>query len=256
MSAKLDGCSFVADYDNGEFVSGTSRGDGTNGTNWTGKLKYILPKTIKTKNPITIRGELVMLGDAYKTLGMKNPRNGVTGIMGEDRILPEKLKYVSALVYDILGTDMPAVEIFETLELDFTVPFWRVMNVTDTTEEDLKTLYLKWKEEADFWMDGLVISEVNYVNEDVYYPELKVAFKVNSEGVPTKVVGVEWNTSMLGSITPVVLLEPVEIDGTTVKRASGYNAKYILDNKIKIGTTVYIIKSGEIIPKIIKVVND
>jgi DNA ligase (NAD+) len=104
-------------------------------------------------------------------------------------------------------------------------------------------------------MDGIVISTVDYVNENVYYPDRKVAFKVNSEGVPTKVIGVEWNVSMLGSIIPVVLIEPVEIDGTTVGRASAYNAKYILENKIKIGTTVYIIKSGEIIPKIIKVVN-
>lgn len=255
-SEKLDGCSFTARYVDGKFYDGASRGDGVTGTDWTEKLKYILPQTIEAKDTLIIRGELMLCGDSHIKLGYKNQRNGVTGIMGEDAIVPEKLKEVRAFVYDVLNCDYKPLLIFKGLEDLFDVPNFKRIIVKDTIEEDLKEQLELWKSNADYLMDGLVISTDDYINENVYHPEKKIAFKVNSEGVRTKVIGVEWNISKTGAFKPVVLLEPIEIDGTTVSRATGYNYAYIVENMIGEGAEVAIIKSGEIIPKIINVFKD
>jgi DNA ligase (NAD+) len=254
VSEKLDGCSFTAVYKDCKFVCGASRGDGVTGTDWTEKLKYILPKTINAKDDLIIRGELMLCGDAHVKIGYKNPRNGVVGIMGEDAIVPEKLKAVTAFVYDVLNTDYTPFRILKGLKENFTVPNFTKIKVTSTIEDDLKNLLDTWKNSSDYGMDGLVICTDDYINENVYHPEKKIAFKVNSEGIICEVIGVEWNTSKTGSIKPVVLIKPTEIDGTTVKRVSGYNYRFISNNCIGIGSLVSVIKSGDVIPKIINVI--
>lgn len=253
LSEKLDGCSFVACYKAGKFVSGASRGDGTSGTDWTAKMKYILPQTLDKVEDLVIRGELVLLHGVPELLGMKNARNGVVGIMNEDKIVPYKLTKVTALVYDILNLNLNAVATFQEIGNNFQSPNHQIMDVTSDLEERLKTCLITWKKTSNYLMDGIVLSPVDYVNENVYHPERKIAFKVNSEGVWTTVVGIEWNISKGGKMVPVVLLEPKDIDGVTVKRATGNNAKYILDNKIQVGVEVAVIKSGEIIPKIVNI---
>lgn len=253
VSEKLDGCSFTARYVDGKFYDGASRGDGISGTDWTEKLKYILPQNISAKDTLVIRGELMLCDDAHIELGYKNPRNGVTGIMGEDAIVPEKLKKVTAFVYDVLNTDYKPFTILNSLKDHFDVPNFRKIVITDTIEEDLKEQLELWKNNSNYLMDGLVICTEDYMNENVHHPEKKIAFKVNSEGVKSIVTGIEWNVGKTGAVKPVVTLEPIEIDGTTVSRATGYNYRFISDNCIGIGSEVSIIKSGEIIPKIINV---
>ena len=254
VSEKLDGCSFTANYIMGKFISGASRGDGSTGTDWTEKLKYILPQTISIIDSVTIRGELVITDNKHLQFGYKNARNGVVGIMGEDRIVPEKLNAVTAIVYDMPSTKLTSFQIFQELDKEFTTPKWIILDVKDTVEEDLKSTLEVWKACSPYLMDGLVISTKDYVNENVYHPERKVAFKVNSEGVISTVKGIEWNVGKTGAIKPVVIVNPVEIDGTTVQRVSGYNYQYIRINGIGVGAEVSIIKSGDIIPKIINVV--
>lgn len=255
VSEKLDGCSFTATYIMGKLMSGASRGNGKTGTDWTEKLRHILPDTITFINSITIRGELVITNDKHIAMGYKNARNGVVGIMNEDKVVPSKLKNVTALVYDALDQNLNAFDTFKLVDEYFITPNWITMVVDDKIEERLKDLFEQWKSVGRYMMDGLVISTADYVNEDVYHPERKIAFKVNSDGIKTLVKGIEWNISKGGLLKPVVLIEAIEIDGTTVQRATGYNAKYILDNGIRKGTIVYVQKSGDVIPKIIKVVN-
>lgn len=255
VSEKLDGCSFVAEYIMGMFVKGASRGDGKTGTDWTEKLKHILPQRISTINSVTIRGELVLCGDSHTILGYKNQRNGVVGIMNEDKIVPSKLKHVTALVYDMPSTNLNAEQIFNVLDKDFTTPKWVKLSVDTSIEEGLKNQLEYFKSISSYIMDGLVISTSDYVNENVYHPEKKIAFKVNSEGVKGQVTGIEWNVSKGGLLKPVVEINPIDIDGTTVKRVTGFNAKYIVDNGIGTGVNVMVIRSGEVIPKIINVLN-
>lgn len=254
VSEKIDGCSFVADYENGELVMCASRGDGYTGSDWLNKAIHILPKNINCKKKLSIRGEFTLTGDSYVKLGMKNLRNGTIGVMGNDTINPTNLGMIKPFVYEILNSSLCIKSQFELIqELGFVTPFHVEFYVDKDIEENLKGFYEIVKENKDYNKDGLVISSPYFEREDKFLPLKKVAFKVNSEGVKATVTGIEWKTSKQGSIKPVVLLTPTEIDGTTVKRATGYNAQYIKDNHIGVGAEVLIIKSGEIIPKIISI---
>lgn len=256
-SLKVDGCSFNASWRNGKLVMCSSRGDGETGTDWTEKVKYILPCVIDFKQDLDIRGEFTLTNDSHVTLGFKNRRNGTVGIMNEDRIVPEKLKHVKAICYEVLSGTMNIQEQFAFLNKNMFETPNAIMfnNLSNDFHDCLKRYYIDQKAVSDYDIDGLVISAPSYTREDVFYPETKVAFKINADGVDARVVGVEWNISKGGLLKPVVQIEPTEISGSTIQRVTGFNAKYILDNEIQIGTIVTIIKSGEVIPKIIGVRN-
>jgi DNA ligase (NAD+) len=110
-----------------------------------------------------------------------------------------------------------------------------------------------------FQLDGVVISfGVEFreiLGQNDHDPEWALAVKFVPAEVITSIEGIEWNLSKRGEIIPTLLLKPVLLDGSTVKRASGYNAKYILENNVKSGTLVSICKRGDIIPAIQKVIN-
>jgi len=134
---------------------------------------------------------------------------------------------------------------------------WNKQFVFEQYEDIIKEFEEKRKT-LNFQLDGVVISFPAQVRADLgendHDPEWAVAIKFVPEGAVTTVNGVEWNIGKRGQFTPVVLLDPVELVGTTVKRASGYNAGFIFDNKIKKGTVVSIVKRGDIIPAIDKVI--
>ncbi len=257
VSEKLDGCSFVASYRNGLLVYMSSRGDGLEGTDWTAKGKYILPEQISFRKDLDIRGELIL--NNYKELGMKNRRNGISGIMGRDEIDPETLKNITPYVYQILNLPLTMKEQFEFLkEISFNIPDYKIFTNLDTLEEDLFKFYIDCKEKniEDYDIDGLVVSSVSWKNENnEYYPKGKIAFKVNSEGYETEVIDIEWNVSQGGLLKPVVIIKPVEIDGANISRVSGNNFQWLKDRSITIGSIVKIIRSGGVIPKIIDVVS-
>jgi DNA ligase (NAD+) len=256
-SLKVDGCSFNASWRNGILVMCSSRGDGDTGTNWTDKAKYILPTVIDFKQDLDIRGEFTLTDDSHIQLGYKNRRNGTVGIMNKDEIEPHKLKHVKAICYEVLSGNMDIEDQFLFLsDKNFEVPrFFIYKTITSTHHEHLKAFYLAAKEEANYDIDGLVLSMPTYTREDVFFPEAKIAFKMNADGVDAEVLYVEWNMSKGGLFKPVVVIKPTTINGTTIGRVTGFNAKYILDNEIKAGTIVSIIRSGEVIPKIIGVRN-
>ncbi len=255
-SEKLDGCSFVAYYKKGLFVSMSSRGDGSEGTDWTDKGKFILPKIISYKGDLDIRGELIL--NNHETLGMKNRRNGISGLMGRDDFNPDDLKNITPYVYQVLNYDWTMLKQFEFLnDNSFKTPDYKIFSNVDTLEEDLLEFYNECKEEniEKYDIDGLVVSSMNWKNENnEFYPKGKIAFKVNSEGYETEVIDIEWNLSQGGLLKPVVLVKPVEIDGVTVSRVSGNNYEWITNRGIGIGAKIKIIRSGAVIPKIIDVI--
>jgi len=257
VSTKLDGMSFVAEYEGGKFVQASTRGDGYQGESITDKVKHILPTKLKTTFTGTIRGELFLTGNSDKELGLKNRRNGVVGIIKEDRVDKNKLKHVDYAVYQILSSESDIFSQFiDIKELGLKTPEFTRFIVDKDIEETLKAYLEKCLTTLNYDMDGLVISEPSYKNENVYYPEKQVAFKVNSEGTPVKVLGIEWEVSRYRLLKPVLLLEPTEIDGATVGRCSGYNAQYIEDNNIGVGSVVKVIRSGNVIPKVIEIVEE
>jgi len=258
-SLKIDGCSFNASWRKGILTMCSSRGDGDSGTDWTAKAMYILPTTIPYLDDLDIRGEFTLCDDSHIELGYKNRRNGTVGIMNKDIIEPDKLKHVKAICYEVLSGEMNIYEQFRFLHKEgfITPPRAIYDNPVDlyVIHEILKEFYLDRKKKAPYDIDGIVISSPHYKRENVFFPEGKVAFKINSEGIWTTVIGIEWNISKGGLLKPTILLKPIEFGGSTVQRVTGNNAKYILDNGIKNGTKVSVILSGEVIPKIVNIIN-
>lgn len=259
VSDKIDGCSFEANYRGGKLISVNSKGDGGTGTDWTDKAWCIpkLPKTIPIDYPVDIRGEFSLIGESYKQLGYKNKRNGTAGIFNSDEVLVESLAYVFAYGYQILSSSENINSQFHQLmDWGFSVPYFVCFTSMENICDKLKEHYEFSKDRQPYDMDGLVVSDFNWTNEnDKYYPEQKVAFKINSSGILAKVIGVEWEISKSRYLKPVVCIEPIDINGSTIRRVAGYNAKYILDNRIFKGAEVLVIKSGEIIPKIVGIVS-
>lgn len=256
VSDKIDGCSFVARYENGNLVSGATRGDGETGVDITNKLRHILPNSIPSTNSIYLRGELTLTDNSHVELGFKNRRNGTVGLINSDTINPEKLAKIKYYVHQILNFDDMIMENqFHWLDhnkLDRVC--YQVFRVDQTIGDHLKVYLEQRKIKSPYDMDGLVITGPNCLNEHTYYPDKKVAFKVNSEGISAEVIGIEWKTSRGGLVKPVVIITPTEIDGTTVSRAAAFNAKHVQEQGLGNGAIVKIIRSGEVIPKIISVI--
>lgn len=260
--SKIDGMSVVATYVDGVFVKGASRGDGLRGIDISEKLIHILPQKLPRKVTFDIRGELTLTGDDHIKLGFKNRRNGTIGLINRDNATIDEIRHIKAFAYQIKSGHMANAPVYkqlmELLALGFSTPeFVPAIDAglipEDQLEERFATILTDLKRVEPYSIDGLVLCSMDYCVEDEFLPSGMVAFKVNSDAVQTVVTGIEWNISKNGLCKPVVLVKAVEIDGTTVSRATGYNAQWLIENGAGEGASVGIIKSGEIIPKIVEV---
>jgi len=251
---KLDGMCFVAKYSFGNYMSAATRGDGTSGEDITEACRFVLPATIDSKEELTeVRGELTLTGDSHIVLGYKNRRNGTVGIIKKEKIIPTRLAHVKAYCYQILGSRNTRVgQLLKLEELGFLIPDYDIISITPDMEEILKAHLEAVKVVVPYDIDGLVICDINYGAENVTHPEGMVAFKVDTPAVQTKVTGLRLRISKGGLLKPTVLLEPQELCGTTVAKATGYNMRYILNNRIWEGAIVRVTKGGDIIPKIVE----
>ena len=270
VSAKVDGISSRAEYRNGKLVSLTTRGDGYFGQDITSKAKYIkgLPQTLPhgTWDNFTgsIRGELVILKNDFELMRDKyaNPRNACAGIMnrkdGDKKFNVHELRCVSFIPYTVLGNQYTKEEQFGFLEdVGFNVAwnnFLEKEKIDDTIVDRL--FEIASKDVLPYETDGLVICDSEWRNEDKYRPDGCKAFKINQSAGITKIIGFDWGTpSANGKFTPVALLEPIQLAGTTVKRVTCNNITWMEKMGVEIGKTVKVLKSGEIIPKIIEVID-
>lgn len=252
VTEKLDGVSFMVTYKDGEVVFAATRGDGSHGRNITDKAKIFCP-SLSTKRNFSFRCEAMLVGDTYKRLGFKTRRNGVAGILNKDGIT--NANHIVPYFYEILdGTDADSeinkIALMDTLGLS--VPrYFSLMTPKDSVETLTDFLLMCKNDDKD--IDGLVITPDKYVREDVLYPESKVAFKVNEEAIDCEIVDIEWNTSRTGRIVPVIIIKPTVIQGVTVERVTGHNAKYIQENDVAIGAIIGVVRSGDVIPYIMSV---
>lgn len=262
ISAKVDGISSVAKYVNGKLVSLASRGDGYEGTDFTDKAPYIkgLPVKIKHEDTIYIRGELVIYSN--EDLGTDtNYRNVCAGIMNRKEWTKEDVSHISFVPYTILGDEYTKDEQFKLLEdLGFNAAWHRNIAVgTDVFEAkdllDELTNDAKLKHLYD--CDGLVLTDANAKNEiDSYRPKNAKAFKINELTAITKVIDIDWEgPSKDGFLNPVYILEPVELGGATIARASAANLDKIAELGVKYGSTVEITKANDIIPHVDRVID-
>lgn len=263
ISAKVDGISCRLHYENGSLVSATTRGDGSRGENITDKIFSVnyVPKSIYDKNILDIRGELVILEKDFEGLDFANPRNATAGIVGR-KDATEDLKKITFVAYTVFGDRFTKKEQFEFLERNgFYVAWNKTITPTEVytlTAESFERfneeLRCYVKQPFPYGVDGLVMSDDSYRNEDKLIPENQIAYKINESIADSVVVGIEWTgPSKDGKFVPVALLDPVELAGTIVQKASLYNVDFITKNDIRPGANVKVLKSGEIIPKIVEV---
>ncbi len=275
---KIDGLAIALTYENGIFVRGVTRGDGVTGEDITQNLKTVKAIPLKLFEPknLEVRGEIYMPKSSFEKLNAQaletgekvfaNPRNAASGSLRQlDSTITAK-RDLSMFTYTAIFED-EADKTYKThyasiqrlKELGFKVnPNIRlVKNIKEVIE------YLhEWDSkrfELDYATDGVVI-KVNdiAIQKDLGYtaraPKWATAFKFPPEEVKTKLLDIELNTGKTGVVTPVAVLEPVQLAGSTVSRASLHNFDEIKRLDIRIGDEVLIMKAAEIIPKVIKVV--
>ena len=273
---KIDGLAIALTYENGNFTRGVTRGDGITGEDITSNLRTIKAIPLKLFEPKTleVRGEVYMPKSSFEKLNAQalkngekvfaNPRNAASGSIRQlDSTITAK-RDLSMFTYTAIFEDAQDKQIkthYDSIqklkELGFKVnPNVRlVKNVQEAidycSEWEIKRF------ELDYATDGVVIKINDFeVQKDLGYtaraPKWATAFKFPPEEVTTKVVDIELNVGKTGIVTPVALLEPVQLAGSMVSRASLYNFDEIKRLDIRIGDTVLIKKAAEIIPKVIK----
>lgn len=260
VSAKVDGISCRLHYEGGKLVSASTRGDGYYGEDLTDKIKHVkfIPKEVDmmklVASEVDVRGELVILKDDFaKMSGFANPRNAVAGLMGRKDWKAEDIKHVSFIAYTILGDSFTKSSQFKTLNLWGFKIAWNI-EIERPYSKIVDELFELASQEFGYETDGLVLADSEYVNEDKYRPDACKAFKINQLVAETTVVDVVFEgPSKNGAFVPVAVLDPVELGGATISRCSLYNLDFIKKMDIKYGSRVKLMRSGDVIPKIIEV---
>jgi NAD-dependent DNA ligase len=262
ITAKYDGISILKNEFTGE---AWSRGDGVEGETMHEHYKK-LGDTASKIELYTI-GEMIIPKPVfashafYRESGepFKNARNMIAGLKNSDTI-SEDLKYAKHVRYGFANEDytLNKSRQLETINHYLAPLPFKVLKANELTVEGLDELYFEWGKEYD--IDGLVIDiddkdiRKSLGRERNNNPAYARAYKKGwTPPTSTNYRGIEWNLSKTKAIKPVVLLEPFDIEGVTVSRVTGYNAKFIKDNQIGAGATLEVIRSGSVIPKIVGV---
>ena len=260
-SHKFDGNAINIIYKGKNHLQTLTRGDGKTGKDITERFKPVIPATIvvdrldiKEDDIIEIRCEVVIAKDVFqkKYSEFANPRNFVAGVIGKDEYSIEKVKDLTIVpLHYLLNGEHVSQVCFCTNKL-FSRDWNQLFN--DIAYVDQIKYYEDLREGFPYQLDGVVISFPEeyrkQLGENDHDPEWAVAIKFVPDAVVTGYAGIEWNISKRGEMAPVVLLKPVQLAGTTVKRASGYNAGYIINNKIGPGAVFTVVKAGDIIPEL------
>lgn len=275
---KIDGLAVSLKYENGRFVQGLTRGDGTIGEDITENLRTIRAIPLKIKKPLTfeVRGEAFMPKASFERLNKEkeeageqafaNPRNAAAGSL---RQLDSKLaakRRLSIFLYSINDfTNFHATSQSEALdeldELGFKT------NQNRKRESDIEGVleYIKYwtekRQDLSYDIDGIVIKvndleeqdELGYTQKS---PRWAIAYKFPAEEVVTTLHDIELSVGRTGVVTPTAVLEPVRVAGTTVSRASLHNEDLIHEKDIRIGDSVVIKKAGDIIPEVVRSLPD
>ena len=271
ISDKLDGVSALLIYDKYRDIKLYTRGNGVIGQDITSLLRYIkLPDNIidyclknnivGDKNIIALRGELIIKKNIFNekwSKEFKNIRNTVSGVVNSKTINKELAKDIELVLYEIID---PIYDINTQIKYIKKMGFNVVNSLVEIkklTFELLSTILDNRRKESVYDIDGIIITTtLPYERNIDGNPEYAFAYKDISEtqlGI-TNVINVEWNISKDGYIIPTIILEPIQVSGIIIKRVTGNNAKFIVDNKIGIGSQVEIVRSGDVIPKINRII--
>ncbi len=275
---KIDGLAISLIYENGYFTKGVTRGDGVTGEEITPNLKTIkaIPLKLFENVNLEVRGEIYMPKSSFEKLNEENlkngeklfanPRNAASGSIRQlDSSITAK-RDLSMFTYTLMPDDLPNPPSthYESLMYMKKLGFKTNPNIKLCKNVEEAIDYCeKWalkRFDLDYATDGVVI-KVNKISiqEDMGYtaraPKWATAFKFPPEEITTKVRDIQFGVGKTGAITPVAILRPVQLAGTTVSRASLHNFDEIKRLDLRIGDKVLIKKAAEIIPKVIKVID-
>jgi len=271
-SAKVDGISCRLHYEDGKLVSASTRGNGVFGEDITDKIKFVkcVPKVLGTGKfgdeykSIDIRGELVIFKDDFaKMSGFANARNACAGIMNRKDWNADDVSKITFVAYTILGDKFTKEAQFAYLNSwgGFCVAWNKQFRTYEflykSADEVAKTMFEYASQEFEYETDGLVLCNATYRNEAKYRPDECKAFKINQLTATTKLLDIVFEgPSKNGLHVPVAILEPVELGGAMISRASLYNIDFIEEKDLKYGSTIEIVRSGDVIPKVLRVVKN
>ena len=273
---KIDGLAISINYENGKLVSAATRGDGMVGENVTENIKTIfsIPKTLKTKKSFEVRGEVYLPKKSFELLNKEreennevlfaNPRNAAAGSLRQlDSKITAKRK-LSAFIYSVVGDEnINSQKMALTVAADLGLPVNPNFKLCKTIDEvvDYIMYWEEHKQDLPYEIDGIVIKVNSYsLQEEIgstqKSPRWATAYKFPEEELATKLLDIELSVGRTGIITPVAVLNPINISGSTVSKASLHNKDIIYELDIHIGDMVVVKKAGEIIPKVVRVVEE
>lgn len=274
---KFDGTSISLTYENGRLTQAATRGDGNVGDDVTDNVKTIrtIPLVIKGDNlppVIEVRGEVLMPWNVFEELNRQrelqeeplfaNPRNAAAGTLKSQNSAVVAQRHLDSYLYYVLGDQLPTDRHYDNLMM---IRKWGFkvsdhMKLCHSLEEIFD--YIKYwdteRKNLPVPTDGIVLkvnslSQQQLLGSTAKSPRWAIAYKFQAEDAVTKLKSVSYQVGRTGAITPVANLEPVQLAGTVVKRASLHNADIIAGLDLHIGDMVHVEKGGEIIPKITSV---
>lgn len=274
---KFDGTSISLLYEHGQLVRAATRGDGTVGDDVTENVRTIRSIPLQLRGGgypdlFEIRGEILMPYKSFERLNREredigetpfaNPRNAAAGSLKQQSSAVTASRDLDAYLYMLAGDEMPYATHYESLlaarQWGFKVS--DQMKLCRNLDEVMEFIryWDKARESLPFATDGVVIKVNSYamqkqLGSTAKAPRWAVAYKFKAEQALTRLLSVDFQVGRTGAITPVANLEPVQLAGTVVKRASLHNAEQIALLDIRLGDMVYVEKGGEIIPKITEV---
>lgn len=275
VEPKIDGLSVSLEYENGELIRGSTRGDGFVGEDVTANLKTIKSIPLKLKNApafLEIRGEVYMPRDTFLKLverqedndetPFKNPRNAAAGSLRQKnpKIAAERgLDIFVFNIQQIEGTEITShkqsLDYLKSLGFKVIADYKQVESYAEI-EERINHIG-NMRSEYGFDIDGVVIKIDNFALRErmgatAKVPKWAVAYKFPPEEKETTLLDIEVNVGRTGAITPVAVFEPVLLAGTSVSRAVLHNQEFITEKDIRIGDRIVVRKAGDIIPEVLK----
>lgn len=275
VTKKFDGLTINLTYDESGVLSvAASRGTGLVGEDITSQVKTIksIPLKINNHHVVEIHGEAIMTKEAFEeynknsTVPLKNLRNGAAGALRNLDVKETAKRNLSAFFYDVgynEGEDFQSYVGMMNFIKDMGLPVDDYMVICNDIEDIKKEIeYVgSIRQSLNYDIDGVVIAIDDIKTREVLgytvkFPKWSIAYKFEAEETTTELLDVEWNVGRSGRVTPTAILKPVELGGVTVKRATLNNLDDIERKGVKIGATVFVRRSNDVIPEIMGVVEE
>jgi DNA ligase (NAD+) len=271
VSYKVDGLSLSLIYEDGHFKQASTRGDGLKGEDVTFNVMKIesIPKIIPISDRVNVRGELYMQISEFKRLQIElekeytSPRNLAVGSLKQKDLNETAKRRLNFFAFDILGFNQDNEEYSAHLD---TLKSWGfdspiIETMKKPTEEKISTIFDQIsvdRPNLDFEIDGIIFRYNNIVEYDKvgvteHHPRGQIALKFASAEAITTLNSITWQVGRTGVLTPVAELQPVTLSGAKISRATLHNADFVENENIANGDKLVLQRSGDVIPKIVKV---